>query len=71
MEIIDCKVNDKSFCVDIDDEPSPEIQQVADMMETRSSAWATRESRTSLYKYKDEKETSQDQNLCTLLCCYG
>ena len=62
MEIIDCKVNGKSFSLDVDDEPSPEIQEVADIMETRSSARTTRESRTSLYKCKDEKETGQHRS---------
>ena len=71
MEIIDCKVNGKSFSLDVNDEPSPEIQEVADIIETRSSARTTRESRTSLYKCKDEEERGQHQKLCTLLCRYG
>ena len=42
MEIIDCKIDGKSFCLDVDDDPSPEIQEAADIMETRSSARTTR-----------------------------
>ena len=71
MEIIDCKIDGKSFCLDVDDDPTPEIQEAADIMETRSSARTTRESRTSLYKCKDEEETGKHQKLCTLLCRYG
>ena len=71
MEIIDCKIDGKSFCLDVDDEPTPEIQEAADIIETRSSARTTRKSRTSLYKCKDEEETGQHQKLCTLLCRYG
>ena len=70
MEIIDCQVDGKSFSLDVDDEPSPEIQKVADIMETRGSR-TTRESRTTLYKCKDEEETSKHQKFCTLLCRYG
>ena len=67
MEIIDCKVNEKSFSLDVDEEPSPEIQEVADIIEIRSGAKTTRESRTTLYKWKDEEEKGQYQKLCTLL----
>lgn len=70
MEIIDCQVDGKSFCLDIDDEPSPEIQQVADIIENRGSR-TTRESRTTIYQSKNEEETATHQKLCTLLCRYG
>ena len=69
MEVLDCTVDGKSFCLDIDDEPTPEIQQVADIMETRGSR-TTCESRTTVYKCKDEEETGMHQQLCTLLCRY-
>ena len=42
MEVIDCTVDGKSFSLDVD-EPSPEIQQVANIVETRGSR-TTRES---------------------------
>ena len=70
MEIIDCQVHGKSFSLDFDEEPSPEIQKAADIMETRGSR-TTRDSRTTLYKCKDEEETSEHKRFCTLLCQYG
>ena len=70
MEVLDCTIDGKSFCLDVDDEPTPEIKQVADIMETRGSR-TTRESRTSVYKYKDEEEIGEHQKCCTLLCRYG
>ena len=69
MEVIDCTVDGKSFSLDVD-EPSPEIQQVANIVETRGSR-TTRESRTTVYKCKNEEETATHQKLCTLLCRYG
>ena len=39
-------------------------------METRGSR-STRESRTSVYKCKDEEEIGKHQKCCTLLCRYG
>ena len=69
MEVLDCTVDGKSFCLDIDDKTTPEIQQVADIMETRGFR-TTQESRTTVYKCKDEEETSKHQKLCTLLCHY-
>ena len=69
MEVIDCTTDGKSFSLDVD-EPSPEIQQVANIVETRGSR-TTRESRTTVYKCKNEEETASHQKLCTLLCRYG
>ena len=40
------------------------------VMETRGSG-TTRESRTLVYKCKDEEEACAHQKLCTLLYCYG
>ena len=62
MEVLDCKVDGKSFCLDIDNEPTPEVQQVADIMETRGSrtAW---ENRTTVYKCKDGEETGKHQKI--------
>ena len=71
MEVIDCTTDGKSCSLDVDGDPSPEIQQVTDIMETRSSARTTRESRTRVHKCKDEEETATHQKLCTLLCRYG
>lgn len=70
MEVLDCTVAGKSFCLEVDDEPTPEIKQVADIMETRGPR-TTRESRTSVYKCKDEEEIGKHQKCCTLLCRYG
>ena len=69
MEVIDCTTDGKSFSLDID-EQTPEIQEVSNIIETRGSR-TTRESRTTVYKCKDEEETSKHQKLCTLLCRYG
>ena len=44
MEILDCKVNGKSFCLDVD-EPSPRIEELSPIIETRGSR-TTRENRT-------------------------
>ena len=70
MEILDCKVDGKSFCLEVDDNSSPQIETVANIMETRGSR-TTRESRTSVYKCKNEEEPGKHQKLCTLLCQYG
>ena len=69
MEIIDCTTDGKSFSLDVH-ESTPEIKQVANIVETRGSR-TTHESRTSVYKCKNEEETATHQKLCTLLCHYG
>ena len=70
MYVLDCTVDGNSFCLDIDDEPTPETQQEADIMETRGSK-TIRESRTSVYKCKDDEEIGKHQECRTLLCRYG
>ena len=52
MEVIDCTTDGKSFCLDVDDGPTPEIQEVSNIVENRGSR-TTRESRTSLDKCKN------------------
>ena len=55
MEIMDCrKADGKSFSLDVDEDPSPEIQEVTDLMETRGSR-TTRESRKTVYKCNSQK----------------
>ena len=69
MEIIGFTTDGKSFSLNVD-EASPEIKQVANIVETRGSK-TTHESRTTVYKCKNEEETATRQKLCTLLCHYG
>jgi hypothetical protein len=70
MEVLDCRVDGKPLCLDLDDEPTPGIKEVADITETRRSG-TTREPRTTAYKCKDEEEIGKHQKCCTLLCRYG
>ena len=57
MKILDCKVDGESFSLEVDNnDSSPQIENVANVMETRRSR-TTRESRTTMYKCKHEEET--------------
>lgn len=61
----------KLFCLEVEDnDSSSQIENIANIMETRGSR-TTRESKTSVYKCKNEEETGKHQKLRTLLCQYG
>ena len=70
MKNLDCKVDWKSFSLEID-KPSPEINKnCANIMETRGSR-TTCESRTAMYKCKNHEKAGKHKKVCTLLCRYG